>query len=295
MGWTEASKGAVEAEGSRASAGSHGGEVGGRWRVYVGGGGSGEGAGCEEKRDVGIGRDAIYGSQVRVMCLEGRGPNGHCQDRGRLFPPPSPPLPPPSMPLRPPSTPGRPSSARPSTAHTGPASPFYYDRDPQYTYEYDIDEEEEDDDDDESDAGDVFAFGPPPTASSPITPPPPTFDPAGVDRSAPVPGPSQQHPYPRHPYPLSPVESPPSTDSQNQPDHDDAYRLRRLPPTTAVSTPTTGNTGRFTGVSSAISSREVHVSLPTGDESTGGKGKDRPPSTTRSMSFPSVADSASIK
>ena len=72
MGWTEASGGAVEAEGSRASAGSHGGEVGGRWRGYVGGGGSGEGAGCEEKRDVGIGRDAIYGSQGRVMCREGR-------------------------------------------------------------------------------------------------------------------------------------------------------------------------------------------------------------------------------
>ena len=61
MGWTEASEGAVEAERSRASAGSHGGEVGGRWRVYVGGGGSGEGAGCEEKRDVGIGREQRQG------------------------------------------------------------------------------------------------------------------------------------------------------------------------------------------------------------------------------------------
>ena len=199
-----------------------------------------------------------------------------------------------SMPLRPPSSAGRPSSARPSTAHTGPASPFYYDRDPQYTYDYDIDEEDEDDD--ESDAGDVFAFGPPPTATSPITPPPPTFDPSSFDRTGPVPGPSQQQqPHPRHTYPLSPVESPPSTDSQTQHELDEGYRLRRLAPATAGSTPTTNNTGRFTGVSSAISSREVHVSLPTGDDSTGDQGKDRPPSTTRSMSFPSVADSASIK
>ncbi|TBU43366.1 hypothetical protein BD309DRAFT_112404 [Dichomitus squalens] len=197
-----------------------------------------------------------------------------------------------SMPLRPPSSAGRPSSARPTTGR--PATAAYFDGEPQYTYDYSIDEDDEEDDD-ESDAGDVFAFGPPPTAASPITPPPPTFDPTNIDRVGPVPGPSQTQPYHRQPYPLSPVESPPSTDSQNQHGSEDAYRLRRLPPTspTSPSTPTTG-TGRFTGVSSAISSREVHVSLPKGG-STGGKGKERPPSTTRSASFPSVADSASIK
>ena len=183
-----------------------------------------------------------------------------------------------------------PTSACPSTGR--PSTDAYFDRQPQYTYDYSIDEE---DDDDESDAGDVFAFGPPPTAASPITPPPPTFDPTNVDRVGPIPGPSQTQLYHRRPYPLSPlspVESPPSTDSQNQQGSEDAYRLRRLPPT-SPSTPTTG-TGRFTGVSSAISSREVHVALPKG-ASTEGKGKERPPSTARSASFPSVADSSSIK
>ena len=191
----------------------------------------------------------------------------------------------PSMPFRPPSSAGPPSSARPSTAR--PDTAGYFDREPQYTYDYSVDEEDEDD---ESDAGDVFAFGPPPTAASPISPPPPTFDPASVDRVGPTPGPSR--PYPRHPYPypLSPVESPPSTDSQNQ-DPDDPYRLRRLGPQTA-STPHTAGTG-LSGVSSAISSREVHVSLPRG--SLRDKGKERPPSTVHSTSFPSVADSASVK
>ena len=185
------------------------------------------------------------------------------------------------MPFRPTSSAGRPSSARPTTA--APSTAGYFDRDPQYTYDYSVDE---DDEDDESDAGDVFAFGPPATAASPITPPPPVFDPASIDRVGPVPGPSQ--PYHRHPYPLSPVESPPSTDSQAQ---DDPYRMHRIPPRTASDPPTTG-TGRFTGVSSAISSREVHVALPRGAR---GKAKERPPSTALSTSFPSVADSASIK
>ena len=199
----------------------------------------------------------------------------------------SPPSDAPSMPFRPTSSAGRPSSARPTTA--APSTAGYFDRDPQYTYDYSVDE---DDEDDESDAGDVFAFGPPPTAASPITPPPPAWDPSSVDRVGPlgpVPGPSQ--PYHRTPYPLSPVESPPSTDSQNQ--DDDPYRMRRIAPPSASTVPTTG-TGRFTGVSSAISSREVHVSLPQGEEDLG-KGKERPPSTARSTSFPSVADSASIK
>ena len=220
------------------------------------------------------------------MCLGGRAtPNGL---RRTLPPLPlSPPSSPSSLPFRPTSSAGRPSSARPSTGRPGTAG--YFDREPQYTYDYSLDEEDEDD---ESDAGDVFAFGPPPTAASPITPPPPAWDPSSVDRVGPlgpVPGPSQ--PYHRTPYPLSPVESPPSTDSQNQ--DDDPYRMRRIAPPSASTVPTTG-TGRFTGVSSAISSREVHVSLPQGEEDLG-KGKERPPSTARSTSFPSVADSASIK
>ena len=52
-----------------------------------------------------------------------------------------------------------PTSACPSTGR--PSTDAYFDRQPQYTYDYSIDEE---DDDDESDAGDVFAIGPPPTA-----------------------------------------------------------------------------------------------------------------------------------
>lgn len=187
------------------------------------------------------------------------------------------------MSFRPTTSAGGPS--RPTTGRPGTAG--YFDRDAQYTYSVD----EEEDDDDESDAGDVFAFGPPPTAAmSPITPPPPTFDPTNVDRVGPIAGPSA--PYHRHPftYPMSPVESPPSTDSQNQ-DPDDPYRLRRLAPQTS-STPRTAGTG-LSGVSSAISSREVHVALPRG--SLQDKGKERPPSTARSTSFPSMADSESVK
>lgn len=219
------------------------------------------------------------------MCLGGKREESdadHLESVCSPLSPVSPPSPLLSMPFRSTSSAGRPSSARPTTGRPDTAS--YFDREPQYTYSLD-----EEDEDDESDAGDVFAFGPPPTAASPITPPPPTWDPSAVDRVGPTPGPSQQ-PYHRTPYPLSPVESPPSTDSQNQ-DNDDPYRMRRIAPPSASTAPTSG-TGRFTGVSSAISSREVHVSLPNGSR---GKGKDRPPSTARSTSFPSVADSASIK
>ena len=224
------------------------------------------------------------------MCLRGKADSKWSASDSSLCSPLSPPSSPFSMSFRPTSSSGRPSSAFPSSARPGTAG--YFDRDAQYTYDYSLEEEDEDD---ESDAGDVFAFGPPPTAASPITPPPPTFDPASVDRVPPTPGPSQQ-PYQRHPYPLSPVESPPSTDSQNPEQHqddDEGYRMRRIAPPSASTVPTTTTgTGRFTGVSSAISSREVHVSLPKGAR---GKGKERPPSTTRSTSFPSVADSASIK
>lgn len=187
-------------------------------------------------------------------------------------------------------TPDRPSTARPST------SGAYFDRDPQYTFsqEYAVDDEE----DDESDAEDVFAFCPPPTAqqqleqfppaqyaevpflspgfadspgprsvpvtSTPISIPPPTFDP--YNKAAPyspsfpgpVPGPSTLHS--RHPYPMSPVETPPSTESNG--DEGDAYRLRRL--SQAPASPLAGisqGTGKFSGISSALSSRGAHISL----------------------------------
>ncbi|KAI0728567.1 OPT-domain-containing protein [Fomitopsis betulina] len=189
-----------------------------------------------------------------------------------------------------PYTPDRPSTARPST------SGAYFDRDPQYTFsqEYAVDDEE----DDESDAEDVFAFCPPPTAqqqleqfppaqyaevpflspgfadspgprsvpvtSTPISIPPPTFDP--YNKAAPyspsfpgpVPGPSTLHS--RHPYPMSPVETPPSTESNG--DEGDAYRLRRL--SQAPASPLAGisqGTGKFSGISSALSSRGAHISL----------------------------------
>ncbi|OCH90573.1 hypothetical protein OBBRIDRAFT_588334 [Obba rivulosa] len=133
-----------------------------------------------------------------------------------------------------------------------------------------------------------------PALASPVTIPAPTFDPRAHDRGGPTAGPSTI--YPRHPYPLSPAESPPSTDSQSQ--DDNPYRLRRLPPTAssalAGSPPMTAATG-LSGVSSAISSREVHVSLAAVaekmDEEAGGtKGKARRALTPESSSFPSVLD-----
>lgn len=228
------------------------------------------------------------------------------------------------MARRPPSSSARPYTAdRPSTARPS-TSTAYFDHQPQYTYsaEYTVDE----DDDDESDAEDVFAFGPPSTAdqqppvlqpsqqelphdlhpntltiapqaserppspaSSPVTFPPPTFDLYGVDRFSPVPGPSTLHPRHPYPYPLSPVESPPSTDSQS---HDGSpYRMHRLQtavsmtPTTPISPP---GTGMFSGISSAISTKEAHIALPSAKEkfreSVRPKLKGRP-STLGSLSF----------
>lgn len=196
---------------------------------------------------------------------------------------------------RPTSSAGLAASERPSTSR--PGTDGYFDRDPQYTYSQDYSFDEEDEDDEESDAGDVFAFGPPPTACvSPITPPPPTWDPNARDRVGPPPptaGPSK--PYHRHPYPLSPIESPPSTDSQTH-DAEGQYRMRRLGPSTASDPPTSGTgTNPLTGVSSAVSSREVHVSLPGSGKEEGKSGKHRPPSTARSASFPSIDDGNSTK
>ena len=169
---------------------------------------------------------------------------------------------------------------------------------------------EYDDEDDESEDEDVFAFGPPgtadpeahantatlpPLASPTVSYPPPTFDP-----SSPSPystynmaGPSSLHS--RHPYPMSPqVETPPSTDSQSG---DDPYRMRRIGQT--ISTPATTHTGR-SAVSSAVSSREVHVSLPRTkeriieEEAGEDPQKVRPPSSA--TSFPSLdSAAASIK
>lgn len=224
---------------------------------------------------------------------------------------------------RPPTSPSyRPytadSAARPQTAGLS------YDHNPQYTYsqEYTIDEDEEE----ESDAEDVFAFGPPPTAvqspdqlsptsfqhidarpspiafvsvdpsraqpiaSPPITFPPPTFDIYARDRTGPTPGPSSLHS--RQPYPLSPVETPPSTDSHSF--DGNPYKLRRL--SQVPSTPVTGTgTGVFSGKSSAISSAGAPISLAAGKEKFRQISPVRPklkghPSTPGSASFSSVLE-----
>lgn len=206
---------------------------------------------------------------------------------------------------RPVTASGRPTTARPDTSDG-----YLSDREAQYTYsqEYDdIYEEEEE----ESDAEDVFAFARPPTGtsanvqslsshnatlpdplSSPtVAYPPRTFDPSQPhNTNYPTAGPSDVHTRHAYPYPQTPIESPPSTTSQ--PD-DDPYRLRRLAP--QPSSRGSGNTSRRSAVSSAISSREVHVSLPTTreviDEELAAETKDgalkvRPPSS--STSFPTL-------
>ncbi|TCD66757.1 hypothetical protein EIP91_000998 [Steccherinum ochraceum] len=207
------------------------------------------------------------------------------------------------------------ASGRPTTARPDSSDGYFDEHGPQYTYsqEYDdIYEEEEE----ESDAEDVFAFARPPTGTSanvksvnshssvpqaPVASPPPlaypprTFDPASPqiphDTNYPTAGPSTIHPRHAYPYPQSPVESPPSTTSQ--PD-DDPYRMRRIGP--PASSRGSNTTGRRSGVSSAISSREVHVSLPTTreaideelatDTKDGAGQKTRPPSS--STSFPTM-------
>lgn len=197
---------------------------------------------------------------------------------------------------------GRPTTGRPPTSRAG--HPDYYDHGQQYTaysQDYSIDE-----DDEESEAEDVFAFGPPGTAdqeshaastlvsssfASPVSFPPPTFDPHAAYSTFNTAGPSSLHT--RHPYPMSPqVESPPSTDSQGA---DDPYRMRHMvhpsaTPTTTTKTGTT-HTDRRSAVSSAVSSREVHISLPRPkdrieEEQADDPQKSRPPSSV--TSFPSL-------
>lgn len=205
---------------------------------------------------------------------------------------------------------GRPTSARPTTSRAG--YPEYFDRDQQYTtysQDYSVDEEDE-----ESEAEDVFAFGPPGTADGnshavsttlpssfapPVSFPPPTFDPHAAYSHLNMAGPSSLHT--RHPYPMSPqVETPPSTDSQGA---DDPYRMRHMvhssaTPTTTTKTGTT-HTDRRSAVSSAVSSREVHISLPRPkdrieEEQADDPQKSRPPSSV--TSFPSLGSAGeSIK
>lgn len=217
-------------------------------------------------------------------------------------------MPRPSTSSRPVTSSGRPPSARPTTSKAG--YPDYFDRDQQhttYSQDYSVDEEDE-----ESEAEDVFAFGPPGTADgeshavtttlpashvSPVSFPPPTFDPHAAYPSFALAGPSSLHT--RHPYPMSPqVETPPSTESQGL---DDPYRMRRVDgstPTTATKTATT-HTDRRSAVSSAVSSREVHISLPRAkdrieEEQADDPQKSRPPSSV--TSFPSLdSGAASIK
>jgi hypothetical protein len=213
---------------------------------------------------------------------------------------------------RPVTSSGRPSSARPATSHKL-AHPDYFDRDTQYTtysQDYSVDDE-----DDESEAEDVFAFGPPGTAdqeahaasitlpatlASPVSIPPPAFDPhAAYHPNLNTAGPSSLHT--RHPYPMSPqVETPPSTDSQAG---DDPYRMRRMVQTsttpTTVTRSGTAQTDRRSAISSAVSSREVHISLPRTkdrieEEQADDPQKSRPPSSV--TSFPSLdSAAASIK
>ncbi|KAH8103259.1 hypothetical protein BXZ70DRAFT_713515 [Cristinia sonorae] len=214
-------------------------------------------------------------------------------------------MPRPSTSSRPVTSSGRPTTARPDTADT-----YFDSHHPQYTQSQEYDDIYEEDE--ESDAEDVFAFARPPTGTSAnmqtslysnnIAPdgsipspsvayPPRTFDPLKThDTHNPVAGPSGFHSRHAYPYPQSPaVESPPSTSSQ--PD-DDPYRLRRVAP--PASSRGSGATSRRSAISSAISSREVHVSLPPTreviDEELAVEGKDglkpRPPSS--STTFPTL-------
>ena len=194
------------------------------------------------------------------------------------------------MPLRPHSSAG---DSRPQTSTGFPSQsmpPGGFDRDPQYTYSIDEDEEEEEE---ESDAEDLFAFLPPSTADQekqhqehtdsqqaddpnhqpdytelfaatlpppqglPISPPPPAFDPYARYPADSAIGPSGPHP------PLShlPVESPPSTGSQPQPQSaDGTYQMHRMNSSTIRHSASTGTRPSRT---SGISSREVHISLPS--------------------------------
>ncbi|KDQ50891.1 hypothetical protein JAAARDRAFT_546310 [Jaapia argillacea MUCL 33604] len=205
------------------------------------------------------------------------------------------------MARRPTSSAGRPFTAdafRPNTARpsTSTAQGGFYDHDPQYTYSHD--DYIEEDEDEESEEEDVFAYLPPSTAEQQeqqhqdtvaegedarvaaaeelqhnmqlqldsaqqahdppplvydVTVPPSSFDPYSP-RYHPV-DPADVFPPP--PIHSIPVESPPSTDSHHT---DDPYRLRRV---NHVSTP---STAASLPPRPSLSSREVHVALPSGDE-----------------------------
>ncbi|KIJ66008.1 hypothetical protein HYDPIDRAFT_110132 [Hydnomerulius pinastri MD-312] len=167
----------------------------------------------------------------------------------------------------------RPPSARP------PTSGGAFDREHQYSYDNTYFEEEEE----ESDTDDLFAFLPPSTADQqrdyekqhpqellshapaydqvfanavppnepPVAYPPPTFDPY-ARFPADAAGPSSLF---TPPVSHVPVDSPPSTASQQA--ASDPYRMRRL------STARTGTTDTRPSRTSAISSREIHVNLPS--------------------------------
>lgn len=194
----------------------------------------------------------------------------------------------------------RPSTSRPHTSSgSGLARPttaaYYpdtYDRDQQYTYSQDYSTEEEEGE--ESEAEDVFAFGPPATAdgapstaSAPqqlISQPSPVYDPSSTYSTFAhnVAGPSSLHT--RHTYPQSPVmETPPSTNSQ-------AGDVRRVFAGDHLESVGRGRNQK-SAMSSAVSSREVHISLPPTRDQIEEAQKTRPVSSA--ASFPSV-DSAAV-
>jgi hypothetical protein len=99
----------------------------------------------------------------------------------------------------------------------------------------------------------MFAVSLPSSQVSPISPLPPIYDP---NTRYPISGPSGFH------LPISPlpVESPPSTGSQQlHSSNDGTYQMRR------VTSPTThsGSTEYPRSRTSGVSSREVHVALPS--------------------------------
>jgi len=170
---------------------------------------------------------------------------------------------------------------RPTTARPATSSDYLYSQDdPQYTYSQEGIEEEEEEEEDESEDEDVFAYLPPTTAEqqaqeaqeghddhlSHTSDPATLFQsthsqlPASSTRSTAVDSRPPHNPadlspptYPSHGPPMTafsslfPVDTPPSTDSQA--DHNDPYRLRRVPlyadvpssPPANVTPPVSGN------------------------------------------------------
>ena len=217
----------------------------------------------------------------------------------------------------------RPTTARPPSS--AGADYYYEHHDPQYTYS-----EEPLDEDDESEDEDVFAYLPPTTAQvqeqhqnehdqqqfafafDPTTDRPQTMNGMSVHHAHTDSYPSSIPPV--TPFSNIPVETPPSTDSQA--DHNDPYRLRRMPTYTP---PTTGAGTRLSVSRGGVGARELRVELPPataaeseladneksfdlGDRSTHGGSfsmKERPMSTdsaTASMSVtPSMLEYADVE